>query len=245
LSKSQGVSEDTHGGFSALVSDVDLSLILADPLQPSDDETVTALAEGLKAHGSALHQRLSVFWGTALSLRGQLAGGRFPPLDRLDLLEHGRLLTGEEARQDLPRPDPNDLLIGGAEFALDYLGGDDTIDELRHPELLVTRGVRRVTKLVLFPVRFLYTSETGQVGTNDAAVAKYVADGTAPATTLVAAALGWRKAPPADELAVSLLSQELISLYLHYIDDHTQRLIALGKSQLASSFSSWRDLLLD
>jgi predicted nucleotidyltransferase len=53
-----------HGSFSPLVSDVDLALILADPLHPTDSETVAAVARGLKAKGSALHERLSVFWGT-------------------------------------------------------------------------------------------------------------------------------------------------------------------------------------
>ena len=34
-----------HGGFSALVSDVDLGLILADPVQSRDGETIEAIAE--------------------------------------------------------------------------------------------------------------------------------------------------------------------------------------------------------
>jgi hypothetical protein len=52
----------------------------------------------VKASGSALDQRLSVFWGTPATLGGQRRGGRFPPLDRLDLLDYGRLLTGQGSR---------------------------------------------------------------------------------------------------------------------------------------------------
>jgi hypothetical protein len=71
-----------HGGFSPLVSDVDLGLVLADPLRPTDAGTVEQIAAALQSGGSALHERLSVFWGTPSTLGGQAPGGRFPPLDR-------------------------------------------------------------------------------------------------------------------------------------------------------------------
>ena len=112
-----------HGGFSALVSDVDLGLILADPLQSQDGDTIEAIAETQKQTGSALAERLSVFWGTQATLRGEREGGRFPPLDRLDLIENGWLLAGVDARTGLARPTADELLINGAEFALDFLAG--------------------------------------------------------------------------------------------------------------------------
>jgi predicted nucleotidyltransferase len=254
-----------HGGFSPLVSDVDLGLVLADPLGPSDPETVQAVADRVKARGSVLHERLSVFWGTPSTLRGRVAGGRFPPLDRLDLLENGRLLNGEEARQDLARPGRAELLVAGAEFALDFLGpgrgpdspasqrlgslapaGEEAVEEIRRPERLVARGPRHLTKMVLFPVRFLFTAATGQVGTNQAAVDHYLADDRAPGARLVAAALTWRTAPPDDdEAAAELLGREIVPLYLHYIDDHTARLDAVGEVDLAEAFERWRARLLE
>lgn len=254
-----------HGGFSPLVSDIDFGLILADPLGPSDHETVQAVADAIKARGaSALHQRLSVFWGTPSTLRGRAAGGRFPPLDRLDLLENGRLLHGKEARQGLARPGRAELLVAGAEFALDFLGpgrgpaspasqglgslppaGEVAVEEIRRPERLVARGPRHLTKLVLFPVRFLYTAATGRVGTNLAAADHYLASDETPGARLVAAALTWRTTPPDNtQAAAELLGQELVPLYLHYIDDHTARLDALGEVDLAEAFESWRSRLL-
>jgi hypothetical protein len=230
----------SHGGFSPLVSDVDLGLILAEPLHPSDPDTLLSVAERLRTRGSALHQRLSVFWGTRASLRGEGGVGRFPPLDRLCLLEHGRLLWGQEARMGLPRPDPDELLVSGAEFALELLARD-TAAELHDPERLLSRGVRWVTKVVLFPVRFLFTAQTGQEGTNDDAAARYLA-GDAPGSTLVAAALAWRTAPPEAGRAAVLL-RELVPLYLHYIDDHSARLAAAGRADLAGSFRRWRSRL--
>ena len=53
-----------HGGFSSLVSDVDLGLILQDPLKVSDRLTIRRVARSVRAGGPGLHERLSVFWGT-------------------------------------------------------------------------------------------------------------------------------------------------------------------------------------
>jgi predicted nucleotidyltransferase len=253
-----------HGGFSPLVSDVDLGLIVGDPPHAGDAETVQAVADAEKAKGPELCRRLSVFWGTPSTLRGEREGGRFPPLDRLDLIENGRLLSGTEARAGLLRPGAGELVITGAEFALDFLAGvrgpggpsteglgslrpagDDAVEEIRSPEVLLARGVRRLTKLVLFPVRFLFTAETGRVGTNEAAVASYLADDEVPSTELAAAALAWRTAPPDDEKAAAeLLRQQMVPLYLHYVDHHIGRLGRLGQAELARAFEEWRRRLV-
>ena len=246
-----------HGGFSPLVSDVDLGLILQDPLRAKDRLTIRKVARSVKAGGSALDQRLSVFWGTPVTLQGQRRGGRFPPLDRLDLLEYGRLLTGRDVRDVVARPDHTELLVAGAEFALGYLGAtgaglparlrpreDSALAEIRTPARLVARGPRRMTKIVLFPVRFLFTAQTGRVGTNTLAAEHYLASGPAPATTLVTAALAWRRERPADDEATELLSRELIPLYVQYLDDHIARLQALNSDRLAGGFRRWRARLL-
>ena len=251
-----------HGGFSPLVSDVDLGLILQDPLKAKDRVTIRKVARSLRTGGSALDERLSVFWGTPSTLRGHGRGGRFPPLDRLDLLDYGRLLTGRDVRSAVARPDQAELLVAGAEFALGHLGGvrkpadrlrdwarpghrgGNVLDEIRAPGRLVSRGPRQVTKIALFPVRFLFTAETGQVGTNTLAAEHYLASPHAPATTLVTAALAWRLEPPADDEATALLSRELIPLYVHYIDDHVARLLAVNRRRLAGRFQRWRARLL-
>jgi hypothetical protein len=252
-----------HGGFSPLVSDVDLGLVLADPLRAKDRLTIRTVARSAKAGGSALDQRLSVFWGTPVTLRGQRPGGRFPPLDRLDLLDYGRLLAGRDVRAVVARPGDAELLVAGAEFALGYLGAkspglpgrlrtwarlsprdDSALDEIRTPSRLVARGPRRVTKIVLFPVRFLFTAETGRVGTNTLAAEHYLASGSAPAAALVTAALAWRRAWPADDEATELLSRELIPLYVQYLEDHIARLQAVDCRRLADSFRRWQARLV-
>ena len=253
-----------HGGFSELVSDVDLGLILSDPPRPGDPDVIQEVAESERRRGSPLHERLSVFWGTPATLAGDRDGGRFPPLDRLDLLESGRLLAGsDEARTRVQRPSKDELVIAGAEFALDHLAavrpasGDDrglgsigaegpeAFEQIRSPELLAAQGVRQVTKLVLFPVRFLYTAATGRVGTNGDAVADYLERQGSASPRLVEAALAWRTDPPSDEATVAeLLRAELVALYLEYIEDHSRRLQAMGRGDLASAYEEWRRQLL-
>lgn len=251
-----------HGGFSPLVSDVDLGLVVDDPFRVKDRFTIRGVASAVRAGGSPLHQRLSVFWGTPSTLQGRVSGGRFPPLDRLDLLEYGRLLAGADARDNVARPGRAELLVAGAEFALGTLGGDpdlaqrvkglvmrgqrgdDPVREVRTPALLASRGPRRVTKVVLFPVRFLFTAATGRVGTNALAAEHYLADPGVPAAGLVAAAVAWRSTPPAGDEAAGLLGRELVPLYLHYIDDHIARLDDAGRPRLAARFRRWRARLL-
>ena len=75
---------------------------------------------------------------------------------------------------------------------------------MRTPSLLVARGPRHLTKVVLFPVRFLFTAETGEVGTNSAAAEHYLASARGPAAKLVSAAAGWRLEPPAAREATAL-----------------------------------------
>jgi hypothetical protein len=248
-----------HGGFSRLVSDIDLALIVSDPARSTDSATIHAVAEAERAKGSELHTRLSVFWGTPSTLSGVQSGGRFPALDRLDLIESGRLIAGsDDARRGLPRPSTRELIVTGAEFALDHLAGvrpptattgelgsmrlaqDDAVQEILVPELLVDHGIRRVTKLVLFPVRFLYTAATGRVGTNDAAVAHHLADHDPPAAELVAAALRWRGSAPDNAEAIDLLRRQIVPLYTAYIDDYVSRLVALDRGDLAEAFREWR-----
>ena len=232
-----------HGGFSPLVSDVDVGLILADPIQESDNDSVVGVAETVHSIGSPLHERVSVFWGTAESFAGRATGGRFPPLDRLCLFQHGRLLKGSDVRSGLTPPGQTELLIAGARFALEVLA-EDVVACARQPDRLVEGGIRWTTKIVLFPARFLFTAETAQEGTNEAAVQYYSALSKAPGTALVRAAFDWRTNPPTPEHALAMLSDDLVPLYIYYLTDHIRRLESIGESELASAFSDWRSRLL-
>lgn len=230
-----------HGGFSPAVSDVDAALILAGPPQQSDRDLILGLADRVRAGASALHSRISLFWTTPESLRGGDGDdeGRFPPLDRLCLFEHGRLLAGTDVRGDMRPPGREELVVAGARFSVDLLT-EAVVAHAGNPAGLLTQGVRLTTKLVLFPVRFLFTADTGQEGTNDAAVRHYSAHHHGPAAELVSAAFGWRTGPPSAEHAAALLSDGFVPLYDDYLADHVTRLAAMGEAELADRFDQWR-----
>ena len=232
-----------HGGFSPSVSDVDVGLILADPIQGSDADALIGVAENVRSIGSPLHERVSVFWCTTASFAGRAAGGRFPPLDRLCLLEHGRLLKGNDVRSGLTAPTQTELLVAGARFALDLLA-DDVVACARQPGRFVEGGIRWTTKLVLFPARFVLTAQTGQEGTNKAAVQYYSELSGAPGTALVRAAFDWRTNPPAVEDALAMLADDFVPLYDYYLTDYTARLESIGESELVAGFGDWRSRLL-
>jgi hypothetical protein len=235
-------------------------VVLGDPLRGEDAAVIDSIVRRIRGSGAPLDARLSVFWGTPATLRGELEGGRFPALDRLDLVDHGRLIAGnDDARRGLARPSRAELLRAGAKFALERLAGqasdsDPTsegdlrsagpVDELMRPELLLAGGVRKVTKTVLFPVRFLFTARTGRVGANDEAVESYLAENGVPSQSLVAAAHAWRQGPPGWEAqAAELLPKQVTPLYRHYLEDHIVRLERLGEHELARGFQDWRQRL--
>lgn len=228
-----------HGGFSPQVSDVDIAVILTDPSQQSDRGTILDVTNQIHGMGSTLHSRVSIFWGTPSFLRTGAGDGRFPPLDRLCLFQHGRLLTGDDIRGGLPGPSRQELVTAGAQFALDLLA-DNVNTVAADPPKLLNEGTRRTTKTVLFPVRFLFTAETGNEGTNDAAVEHYCAAHRGPAAELVRAAFEWRTSTPDPRVAAALLSAGFVPLYDGYLADHVDRLQAIGATELADRFRQWR-----
>ncbi len=234
-----------HGGFSVHVSDVDLGLVLSDPLEAQDAPAIEALANTVKAGGAPLAERLSIFWGSLATLSGAATGGRFPPLDRLDLEQWGRLLVGQDIRARLLVPTVRELVIAGADFALQVLSIPEVTAELRDPAKLVNAGVIRLTKMVLFPVRLLFTVRTGQIGRNEAAVEYFTAVETGPAVDLARSGLTWREEPPdpSDPAVVDRLEKGLLPLYRLFLDEYAVRLRQYGELDLARAFEEWRQRL--
>jgi hypothetical protein len=232
-----------HGGFSP-VSDVDLGLVLADPLQEGDAQLVAGLAGSIKASGVPFADRLSVFWGSVSTLSGASQGGRFPPLDRLDLIQYGRLLAGSDVREKLSAPTRRELVVAAAEFALARLASDETVAKVERPAALAGADARTLSKLVLFPVRFLFTARTGEVGRNEAAVAHFAADSKSPAAELARRALAWRNAGAVDpQAAMPALAAGLLPLYEEFVADHEGRMREYGRPDLAGAFAQWRQRL--
>jgi hypothetical protein len=230
-----------HGGFSEHVSDVDFAVVLSDPPSDLDAQAVRVLADSIKATAAPLSDRLSIFWGSPDSLAGKSPGGRFPPVDRLDLKRHGRLMAGRDVRAQVPVPEMKDMIVAAAQQAAKSMATPEATAQLRNPGPLVQAGARSLTKKVLFPVRFLYTARTGNIGRNDAAVEHFLESEHGPAVELARAAFEWRYSPfaPGDPMVVQQVDAGLLPLYRLFARDYARRLASLGEKKLARAFEEW------
>jgi predicted nucleotidyltransferase len=149
-----------HGGFNRRYSDIDMALVTESGI---DAATLDAIKAEAAALSPELAAKLSVFWSNR-----PFSIGRFPPLDRVDYLDHAVALI-ERERVDPIRPTLQDIraYLGGAPFAnwrasaahfvgLDSLGSHERKSYLR---------------ALLYPARFIYSWMTGGMASNDAAVA--------------------------------------------------------------------------
>jgi hypothetical protein len=149
-----------HGGFSSRYSDIDMALVVQDPLTPGDLDQLRRTAA---AHSADLAARLSIFWTDR-----NFSAGRFPPLDRIDTIDHGIALI-ERQRVMPPRPTLTEVRA--------YLAGQPfenwTRDALRLSALdrLADDDRKRYLRALLYPARLLYSWRTGTISSNDEAVA--------------------------------------------------------------------------
>jgi len=77
-----------HAGFSRRYSDVDIALITASGLSP---QALDRLRSGAVALSADWGPKVSIFWADR-----QFSLGRFPPLDRVDYLDHAVVLMERE-----------------------------------------------------------------------------------------------------------------------------------------------------
>jgi predicted nucleotidyltransferase len=149
-----------HGGFSAWYSDIDVGLISTDGLTQLEIE---AMRQHARKFSPDLAPRLSLFWSDR-----DFTSGRFPPLDRLDYLDHARPLVEREHAAP-PRPRLDDVRT--------YLRGQpldswrEQIARLTALTALDDATRKRYIRALLYTARFLYSWHTGRMASNDDAVA--------------------------------------------------------------------------
>jgi hypothetical protein len=149
-----------HTGFSRRYSDIDIALI-----------TETGLSQQALDRMRSEALALSSEWGPKLSVFSadrHFRLGRFPPLDRVDCLDHAVVLTEREHVQPTrPTLDEIQRYLRGAplthwkESALRFAAS-----ETLHP-----KDYKTYLKTLLYPGRFFYSWMTGRIGSNDDAVA--------------------------------------------------------------------------
>jgi hypothetical protein len=234
-----------RGGFSEVASDVDIGIVLGGDLKESDRFDIDHVQSTSVARHPVVINAVSIFWGSTDSINGAVDGGRYPPFDRLDLIDHALLLSGVDRRQELLTPTQEELAIDSAAFALDYLGSDESVNEFLNCEHISNQGAVHVTKTILFPARFIYLERTGEIAGNDVSHQYYVDNFSGPDAELVRHAYQWRlNSLPQDLGAVTgLLNEGLIELYHRFIDIYAERMNSYGQHALELRLREWKQKL--
>ena len=148
-----------HGGYSADHSDIDMALITESPPASADFDMVN----GKSATCCPVPAKVSLFWANTT-----FSAGRFPPLDRVDYLDH-RIVLLEHRQVSPERPTLDEIRT--------YLKADplrnwsSEVTRLSSLPDLAARDRKSYLRALLYPARFLYSWETGKVASNDDAVA--------------------------------------------------------------------------
>lgn len=149
-----------HSGFSWRYSDVDMALVTATGLSPGTLARMRGEAIALSPDWGA---KVSVFWADR-----QFSHGRFPPLDRVDFIDHGVVLVERERVRPV-RPVLDEIR--------DYLRGTpyaSWVEDARSfaaAEVLERKDHKAYLRTLLYPARLCYSWMTGRMGSNDGAVA--------------------------------------------------------------------------
>jgi len=226
-----------HGGFAPLVSDVDVAIIVGSTAPDTAEKIERVQTLVVDKGSSPLSERLSVFWADWHTVRtGEGAYSRLGPVDRLDLLDSGRLLLGSDLREPSVRPSHEELVVMSADHILNKFT-DAYLERLGDTQALLAGGPRAVTKAVLFPVRFMYTLKTGRIGLNDNSARWYAAAGL-PGDALALVALEWHNDGIADaELAGEMLSAELDAIHGECFAGYAAELEDLGEANRAAALA--------
>jgi hypothetical protein len=148
-----------HGGFSRRYSDVDIAVVTEAGLSPQTLDRVRSEAAALSADWGP---KLSVFWTDR-----HFNLGRFPPLDRIDYLDHAvALMEREWIGPGRPALEEIQRYLRGAPFA----NWTDQARRFATAEILEQKDHKAYLKTLLYPARFCYSWMTGRMGSNDDAV---------------------------------------------------------------------------
>jgi hypothetical protein len=207
-----------HGDFSPLVSDVDVMLVL--------DRADASGAKAVARVERALPDRLppgteyptSFFYLDWDGFDSPPPTARAAAIQRLDLMVNGRLAFGDGSGLSRVAPPARaELVRETAALALENAPGVPLDD----PAALVRRGVGPLTKVALFPVRALYTTHTGEVGSSADAARWYARSGRAGAP-LACEAVEWRQTgiDGREDDARALLERHLEAIYAEFAEDY-------------------------
>ena len=148
-----------HAGFSWRYSDVDMALVTVAGISPATLDRIRGEAVALSPDWGA---KVSVFWADR-----HFSCGRFPPLDRVDFLDHAiPLVECERLRPVRPALDEIRHYLRGTPFA----SWVELAQSFAAAETLERKDHKAYLRTVLYPARLCYSWMTGRMGSNDGAV---------------------------------------------------------------------------
>jgi len=149
-----------HAGFSGRYSDVDLAIVTAAGLSP---QALDRMRSDAVAFSADWGPKVSVFWADR-----HFSLGRFPPLDRIDYLDHAvALIEREPERPTRPTMEEVRNYLSDAPFT----SWADRARSFAAAERLEPNDRKVYLRTLLYPGRFCYSWVTGLMGSNDDAVA--------------------------------------------------------------------------
>lgn len=231
-----------RGGFSDALSDIDVAVVFT-ALQPEVSWKLSAIQTRVQQQFPQQRNPLSIFWGSVDSINGLQPGGRFPAIDRLDLINNGVLLAGRDVRCQLNRPAHGLLVTECAAFAVKYLNQQrlSLVRAAREGRLPgVLPGHRQLSKLVLFPARFIALADGVAVCSNPGSVEHFChhyQSGQEAAGQLLQLALAQRQQPDIriNDDYRSALTVGLAALYRHFFERYRQLMADAGEFHLCEA----------
>ena len=98
---------------------MDVAIILGSTAPDTADRMARVQSLVVEKASSPLSERLSMFWADWHAVRtGKGEHYRLGPVDRLDLLDSGRLLLGSDLREPSVRPSHQELVLMSADLIL-------------------------------------------------------------------------------------------------------------------------------
>ena len=240
----------SHGSFSTVASDIDVAFILSGKIEDSDWLTFGGIDLKVKESGLQFAPRISIFWSGLEVLKGRItsgafptpypADGLFPPFDVLDLQQNGQLIYGTDVRNTIRVPSENDLYIAGVEFLLSYVR-EQTEHYLEDAKAFMHATSEKKSKIILFPVRLLYTLRTQKVGNNSEAVEYALAHEylEPEERELIAEAMRVREGFSVNELLLQKTFPGIRSLYVKILRINAEKMKQLGKHDYADTLAEW------
>jgi hypothetical protein len=149
-----------HAGFSRRYSDIDIALIAEAGLSPQTLDRLRSKAVALSAEWGP---KVSIFWSDR-----HFSLGRFPPLDRIDYLDHAVPLV-ERERLHPARPALEEIrrYLRGAPFQR----WSDSARGFASAATLERKDQKAYLRALLYPARLSYSYVTGLIASNDTGVA--------------------------------------------------------------------------